>query len=417
VSTFTRSDGRVRTKRLWLFLSSVVVMLGGFYPLIVASIYAVASGRYLLLPLAFGLFFATDYVLMELWNRKWLERRGRLRADERGLWLDDAVVVPRSVLRHGHIVRRDGVVSVRLGRMLQPVEVVVENEEEGAALLAGMRLDAARSVGEYTMNHGTRRSARFSAAGFVALWLPSTFGLFLFTRNLVLFFASAAAWAIAGSVWGANRFVRVAVGADGVRLRRLLSRPRFIPFGAIETAELDGEHVKIRLRDGTTETMHHASSGKGWKPLLYRDRADEGQMLVDRINAQAEQHRRDGAGVGSFVRGTRATRDWLREVALASDEHASFRAAAVPPDELWRVVEDPVAATTARAGAALALRSRLDEGGRSRLRVVADACAAPKLRVALQLAASEAKQESLEAAFEDLRDDDAPIAAKKTLPR
>ena len=56
---------------------------------------------------------------------------------------------------------------------------------------------------------------------------------------------------------------------------------------------------------------------------------------------------------------------------------------AVPVEVLWRVVEDPTAATTARAGAAFALRSTLDDDGKARLRIVADACAAPKLRVAL----------------------------------
>ncbi|MBX3185814.1 MAG: hypothetical protein KF819_02320 [Labilithrix sp.] len=412
MGTVTRKEARVRTKRLWLLLASIVLMLGGFAPVIVFSVGAVLSGHYLLLPLAFVPYFVAEFWLMHLWNRKWLERRGELRADERGLWLDEVIVVPRSSLRHGHIVQRDGVTCVRLGRMLQPVEVVVEHEDEGKAILAAMRLDAPRSVGHYTMTHGTRRSSWVRAAVFLALWAPSTFGLMHVTENVFLFFASLFAWAIAGTIWSGHQFVRVSVGADGIHLRRLLSRPRFIPFAALQTAEIDGQNVYIRLRDGGVETMHHLSSGKGWKPLLYRDRADEGQMLVDRINTQAEQHRRDGAKVGLLARGARSTREWLREVALASDEHASFRTAAVPLDELWRVVEDPVAATTARAGAALALRSRLDDAGRSRLRVAADACAAPKLRVALQHVASDAKPESLEDVYEDLEDEDACARAR-----
>jgi hypothetical protein len=83
--------------------------------------------------------------------------------------------------------------------------------------------------------------------------------------------------------------------------------------------------VALRLRDGSVIQMHHPA-GKGWKPLLFRDRADEARMLVERVEA---------------CRG---------------------------------VVEDPAAVTTARAGAAIALRNGLDDHGR----VLADACAAPR---------------------------------------
>lgn len=109
---------------------------------------------------------------------------------------------------------------------------------------------------------------------------------------------------------------------------------------------------------------------------------------------------------GTLARAGRGTRAWLREVALASDDRASFRVPAVPAEALWRVVEDPAAASTARAGAALALRARLDDEGRTRLRVLADACAAPRLRVALQQVASTAEAEALEEAFEALQDDE-----------
>ena len=403
---FTRSDARVRTKRAWLLLASAVATVGGVAPTVALSMYALIDRHYVAL-LAVVPCFGAQFGLMHLWNRKWLERRGRLRADEHGLWLDDALIVARGALRHGHVVRRDGVAYVRLGRTLQPIEIGVEDEEEGAALLSAMRLDAPRSVGQFTMSHGTHRRAWIKAAVILSLCLPWSFGVLHFAQNVGVFLAWLFVQAIAACVWTQNQFVRVSVGADGIHLRRPLSGSRFIPFGALHAAEIDGRNVALRVRDGSVVEMHHSSSGKGWKPLLYRDGADEGQMLVDRINGQAEQHRRAGGGVQLLARGARATREWVREVALSSDEHASFRAAAIPADQLWRIVEDPAAATTARAGAAVALRSRLDESGRSPLRVVADACAAPKLRVALQLAASEATPETLEHAFDALEDDGA----------
>jgi hypothetical protein len=74
---------------------------------------------------------------------------------------------------------------------------------------------------------------------------------------------------------------------------------------------------------------------------------------------------------------------------MVRDEQG-YRTGAVPPERLWRVVEDPCADRMARTGAALALAPGLDEGGRDRLRAAAASCAEPRLRIALSTAASEA---------------------------
>jgi hypothetical protein len=82
-----------------------------------------------------------------------------------------------------------------------------------------------------------------------------------------------------------------------------------------------------------------------------------------------------------------------------------YRRAAVPSASLWQIVEDPTAEPPIRAGAAVALVQALDEPGRQRLRVAAQACAAPKLRVALELVAEEAEldESRLEDALEGVR--------------
>jgi hypothetical protein len=67
----------------------------------------------------------------------------------------------------------------------------------------------------------------------------------------------------------------------------------------------------------------------------------------------------------------------------------AYRAAAPEPDDLWRLAEDPGASPQLRVAAAVALSPLLDEAGRHRLRVAANASATRSTRVALHRIASE----------------------------
>lgn len=400
---------------MWLFIAGIMWILAGFTPAIGFAGAAVLSHATLVRiagALGYVAYLGSMFGLVHAWNRWWLERRGHLQADDRGLWLDEKLIVARDAVRHGHLLRRDGFVYVRLGRMLRLIEVRVANDDEGEALLEAMRLDPARSVGHYPMNYGTYRSSWLRAGVFLGLTIAGL-GVVAVARRMDLFLSSFFVWAVVSGAWVANTFVRVAVGADGVRVRRLLSRSRFIRFGAIESAESDGRDVALQLRNGTVIAMHHPAGKKSWMPHVLRDRLDDGRMLVDRINAQIEHHKHASGDLRGLARAGRGTREWLREVAFASDDHGSFRVPAVPPEALWRVVEDPAAPSSARAGAALALRAGLDEEGRARLCVIADACAASKLRVALEVAASTAEAEALEEAFEDIQDDEQAAAERR----
>jgi len=102
-----------------------------------------------------------------------------------------------------------------------------------------------------------------------------------------------------------------------------------------------------------------------------------------------------------LARGGRDVTEWLRALhALRNGEAGAYRAAAIPEEVLWRTVEDPTSDPTVRAGAAVALRDSLDEGGRVRLRVAAAASASPRLRVALEKVASPTDEEELARALE-----------------
>ncbi len=85
------------------------------------------------------------------------------------------------------------------------------------------------------------------------------------------------------------------------------------------------------------------------------------------------------------------TRDWVRTMRALVRPVQGFRAASVPVDRLWHVVEDPSADREARTGAAIALAPTLQDRGQARLRSVAEGCAEPRLRIALTTAAAEAR--------------------------
>ena len=83
----------------------------------------------------------------------------------------------------------------------------------------------------------------------------------------------------------------------------------------------------------------------------------------------------------------------------------SYRDRAMPAiEELWKMVEDPACAPDRRVAAATTLRGALDDDGRTRLRVAAEATAAPRVRIALT-AAAEDDDDKLAQALDDVTAD------------
>ena len=95
-----------------------------------------------------------------------------------------------------------------------------------------------------------------------------------------------------------------------------------------------------------------------------------------------------------LMRGGKSVTEWLATLDAAAPARGdAYRGADGAHETLWRVLEDEASPREARAGAALALRSRLDEEGRHRMRVAIDTCESPKLRVALETALDEEASE------------------------
>jgi hypothetical protein len=197
-----------------------------------------------------------------------------------------------------------------------------------------------------------------------------------------------------------SRSGRLDVGADGLFVDMRDAR-RYVPFAELSDASLYAEKHSGKRFVGV---LLQLGSGAQVKVPLGEDlevnerRASElGQAVRAALAAYRERGSSDVSA--ALVRGTRSTEEWLRRLRAigATENPGGHREAAVPRDGLWRVVEDPAADPSARAGAAVALAVALDGEERHRLRIAAEATVSPRLRVALEAAACDDEVQTVSA--------------------
>lgn len=185
--------------------------------------------------------------------------------------------------------------------------------------------------------------------------------------------------------------LRVTVGADGVVIAvPLLRRRRFVAHESIVDIEQTSDRVVLALASGTRYEIH---TGGGQQHTALVERLVE----ATRVNLSAEH----AEPIALLRQGGRTPGAWVRELR----EHGSvaggaYRAMALPEETLWRVALDPSERPNHRIGAGLALRAKLDDAGRARLRVAAGAAASPRVRIALEAVANENEDELVAAALQ-----------------
>jgi hypothetical protein len=180
------------------------------------------------------------------------------------------------------------------------------------------------------------------------------------------------------------------VGSDGLNID-WRSEKRFVSFVDLEDAKTYAENssgkqfvgAELILQSGEVIRVpigenHFGAAGKARELVRH---------IVEELSAF--RVRDEGADTTALERRGRTTSEWIERLkGIAAGANAGHREAEIPEERLWRIVEDPGAKPGARAGAATALRSRIDERGRKRLRIAASEIASPKLRVAVQSAAT-----------------------------
>jgi hypothetical protein len=378
-------SGEVVRRRVSLAVGAVALSIVGLGLMVVGAPswgVLVEEGLALTLLLA----FATN-----AYPARW---RGRLIASESGVSAGGRLLVRRGRIASAFQVSTVEPVVRIVCRAGPPFDLKVENDDDARAVLDALGLGIGRSIATFRVAIGGRAVlvAWVAFIGVMGAVLGGLAGagahrstpliapLAMGTLLLALLF-----------VVQARVQANVDVGSDGILLRRL-GGARFLPYGTLHGTAVQGESVVLLLRSGERVPM-----GFGKTQLEERD-AMWGRIEEARIASVAGAI---ASGADSLVApGGRAPGRWLREVrALASAR--DYREARLDPEGLWRVVDDATASPGTRAGAALAL-STLDGASRTRLHVAAQACAEPRLRVALTRVAEGASDTELEEALTPL---------------
>jgi hypothetical protein len=396
---------RVRRNRLILALAGSPLLFG--VPALIVAAIAVKPMflAFLIHAAAFGL-----AGLSIAWRKNWHPEVTpvAVRADHNGVTVGEEHV-PRADIKQGFVMPgMTPQVQLRRRGLRTPVEIQVGSTGEGRALLRALGLDASQTVATF------RGVSMMLAKRRYGMIIGLAFGGFIAgMMNALRFRGLSPAFGAMGFVLLATSIVafaglmiaptRITVGADGIATRWLWQK-RFYGFDEIDAVNrfergYGRSHVvglKLLLRDGKEVflPMSQGSWGDG----------DAG-IIEERVREAMETFRRGDAAADAALlrRGDRAVGEWVSALrSIGAGANADLRTAPVPRERLFRIVEDPSSPPADRAAAAIALGSELDADARARLQAAAEATAAPKLRIAIEKAASGSEAAEVEAALAEI---------------
>lgn len=409
METFRR-EGVIRTKRSRLLALglSLAMLLNGLH-LEERLIQTMRPWMMILLIAAALLAGSIPPLLLALFPKV---RRRTISVDGENVLVNGQPVLARSKLRDGRRYTKKGRVIAclqpRLRHGIFPHEIELPREGDVDAFLAAIRLDRTHRVTKVNVFLGESRRALLTSSlpvvvvllVLTAIALVTRFPSWVYSPFAVPIFA---VFVIPLLLLGNES---VMLGSDGLLLRRSFLRKRFVPYAAVAHVETEGETVKLRLTDDEVIAMSFS---------LVRTGPEQAKDLATAIEVARREHATgritEPTTAGLLGRNGRSAHEWMDALGRLVDHTSSYRDPALAAERLWTILEDPTASPTVRAGAAFALRRRIDVGGRERLRIATDACAAPKLRLALEATAS-LDDEALADALDALDDDAAPARAR-----
>lgn len=310
--------------------------------------------------------------------------RRRVGADGRGLSIDGELVLPRqSILRTRIKDEPDGGHTVIVeGRGLTASRVVHVDSPRIAQALADTLEQTPHHVEDFTVLPPWAHRMRW----LTVILTASPWILLNLLRHLP-------GWSVL-VIFGLYGLIalpivlpqRIAIGEDGLLLRWAGQR-RFVPFALLREVRATPLGVELALLPfGSDEARHDARRVE--IRLTHRADAESSKRaaLLERIERGLAHHRAlaPAEDEALLTRGDRDLDQWIEEMGvLGSGDAHGYRTIAIPRERLWAVLENPVADPSARQGAALALRARLDDEERELLVAIAQKTASPRVRVAI----------------------------------
>ncbi len=331
-----------------------------------------------------------------------------LDADATGISLDDKIVIERSKIVAGYVQPSLRIVCFNL-RAGGDFQVEVADVASANELLSVLGLDAGNATATFT----TSSFLSATRTGPFPRWAVIAFVLFFAGFFPPLYPIALVLFPVLGvfALWPAH----VTVGPDGVLLTWLGLR-RFYPFSRIRSV----------LQRGALSTRNVITLADGGEVhLIARENASRDEerhaqhaALRLRVEGALEAYRRrapEGDPTSLLAAGGRSAIEWMRSVRAMNAVSGGYRQAALSPEQMWRVVQDPTASPSTRAGAAMALSPSLDEAGRDALLRAAEACAHPRVRVALTSLAAGEPEDALLHALEPLAEEEANVRMKRLI--
>ena len=273
--------------------------------------------------------------------------------------------IARAHVREVRIARMVADLSIDVVGLLRRAQLVVPSGTTADEILSA--LDLGDPAARLTTNLGPRSRARRRSLLWLVAFVPAALCFASRAPAGLVLLLFLAAWGLT-TMAGINQLANATLTRSGLWLQRVFSKPTFVPFTSVARADSVGEQsVLLVLRDGTKIDL-----------FIGPDELHLGALVFGAIGAISSRE--------TFVA---AVEDGIR---LAETSHARciddlmpttpFRSAAVPTDQLWKIVEDVAAPIAVRIQAATVLRGT-DEGAPERLRVAGDVSGSEPVRIAL----------------------------------
>ena len=328
------------------------------------------------------------------------------------------VLVPRSEIAEALVLPWPGRrprVSVRRRGFTLPLHIEVHDDETAERLVRALGLDAVHATAAFRIP-----SRIVGSSGLLFGVIVS-----MFAALLLVFVLAHLVGPDALEAFPALWFVlcvlailprRLTIGADGLLVTSPFGKQRFIPYGDVRSVDAcetvvvrGGGLIKLGFAGPVVKTIGRFGivvelDGESLEIPMGRGNDENVAMAVERIREamRADDEAPDDLETALLRPATHDARKWVAYLrSLARGDAGPFRVP-ITIRRLWEIVENPKGAPVVRAAAAVALSADLDDEGHSRLRVVAEASASPRLRVVLGGVLGERAEDELAAALEEV---------------